>query len=401
MRLRTAPVHLHLLLVVRIRRLPGHMCPAAWCRVVPRLIAAVALLMLCVLVPQPFAAQMPDDSSQAPTFRAGVGIVQVPVVVRDRKGLPVRGLPREAFAVRERGRAMPLVAFEEVQRDAGFTSAPRDVILVMDDLNTRPEVMPRATQAARDLLDRMDPADRVALVKTSTFPDIRQDATTNRALVTRALDRIRGQHTTATARFWAASQGLSVLRSLCDRLATDASGARRHTIVLFSEGYGFTPFDQTGWVDLEILRDVRTITGRAAQANASIYAIHAAGLEVGGGGFRGRTTRVTGPSAGGTTGPGFGSSLAIIDDLSALAALAHDTGGRLTRWTNDLLANVPAMLSDADEYYLLSYEMPEITDTERRARVPAARQIDVRVERSDVEVRARQSYVHPEGMRGR
>jgi VWFA-related protein len=166
--------------------------------------------------------------------------------------------------------------------------------------------------------------------------------------------------------------------------------------MLFGEGYGINAFDQSGWVDEDVLRDVRTITGRAAQANVAIYAIHAAGLEVGAVGFRGRTARVAGSGA---LGPGFGSSLAVIDDLSALAALAHDTGGRITRWTNDLLAGVPAMLSDVDEYYVLSYEMPELTAQERGARIPVARQIDVRVARRGVDVRARQSYVHPGGLR--
>jgi VWFA-related protein len=361
-------------------------------------LAWLAVSLATVLCSAGVAAGQDDDPPLQPTFRAGVGIVQVPVIVRDRQGQPVYGLPRDVFTVLDRGRPMTLVGFEEVRRVDHAPPMPREIVLVIDDLNTRPEVMPRAIQAARELLPRLDPDDRVALINTSTFPDIRREATTSHVIISRDLDRIRGQSTIGTPRFWAIQQSLSVLRSLFEQLATEATGSRRYTVVLFSEGYGFNPFDQTGWVDLEILRDVRAITGRAAQANASIYAIHAAGLEIGGGGFRGRSTRVVGNPIGTSGGFAFGSSLSTIDDLSALAALAHDTGGRLTRWTNDLLANVPQMLSDVDEYYLLSYEMPEVTDEERRARVPLARQLDVRVNRPGVQVRARQSYVHPEGI---
>ncbi len=56
------------------------------------------------------------------------------------------------------------------------------------------------------------------------------------------------------------------------------------------------------------------------------------------------------------------------------------------------------MLSDADEYYLLTYEMPGYTDRDRQGRLPQVRQLDVRVHRPDVSVRARQGYVHPRAL---
>ncbi len=339
--------------------------------------------------------------AQSPALRAEVGLVQVPVVVCDEDGQPVHGLPDDAFDVFENGRRMTLVDVRHVQRgaeDAGYT--PRELVIVLDDSSIRPEVMPRAAQAARDLLGRLDPRDRVALVNTSTLPDVRVEFTTSRIALERATARVRGQRDGAQAFGWQRSRhGLAVIASLLDHLREVAHGDRRSTLVLFSEGYDIEAAAQRGLVDPDILRGVRAVVGRAALANVAIYAIDPAGLQPGASVTQTTGTRPVGP-AGRLRHAGVSSSLKAIDDLSALAALAHDTGGRLTRSTNDLLAQVPAMLADMDDYYLLSYEMPEASARDRRGNVPAVRQIDVRVRRAGLDVRARQAYIHPSALGG-
>lgn len=345
-----------------------------------------------------FQARVPPERVQAPTVRSGAGLVQVPVIVRDGDGRPARGLPADAFAVFEAGRRMALVSVEEVQRDASVDPyVPREMLLVLDDVNTRPQIMPRATAAARDLLDRLDPRDRVALINTGSQPSLRVDFTTTRTPLRQALARVRGQDMPDEGfSWWRGRQGLTAVRTLLEQLRGEADGNRRVTLVLFTEGYGIAPAEQSGMVERSLLEDVRTIVGLAAQANVAIYAIDPAGLEIVRGVSRATGSRPVGPvEKMRRAGIPIASSLSAPDDPSALGALAHDTGGRLTRWTNDLLANVPAMLSDADAYYVLTYEMPGATDRDRTARVPHVRQIDVRVHRPGVTVRARQGYVHP------
>lgn len=356
-------------------------------------LAAVVALTAAASAAQP-AAPVPE--AQPPMFRNGVGLVRVPVVVCDDAGRFVDDVPAAAFDVFENGRRMPLVDVEIVQRgSAGRPYAPREILVVVDDLAIRPQVMPLAARAAHDLLDRFDPRDRVALVNTSTMPDLRIDFTTSRAVLDRAVDRLRGQQDAGHAFGWQrARQGLAVLRSVLEQLRAEGDGSRRVMLVLLSEGYDVDAVAQRGMVDLDILRDVRAVVGLAAQANVTIHAIDPAGLQVDASPFRPTGVRPVGPAAR-MRRSGVSSSLAAIADQSALAALAHDTGGRLTRWTNDPLANVPAMLADADDYYLLTYEMPEATARDRRGQAPVARQIDVRVRRPDLDVRARQAYVHP------
>lgn len=346
---------------------------------------ACALCLLC-------GASLADAQ---PASRAGNGLVHVPVVVRDANGHPVRDLRPADFDVFENGRRRALVdvaIFQRAPEDREYV--PRRVVLVLDDLNVRPQHMPLATRAVRELLQRLDARDLVALVNTSTLPDVEVDFTTARVALGQALDRIRGQRQPDLAFTWQrARQGLAVLERVLAQLRSARGSDERLTLVLVSEGYDFEPAAQRGQVDVDILRDVRTVVGLAAQANVAIYAIDPSGLDINGQVFRSTGTRPIGPAA--SMRFGMSSSLSAIDDLSALAALAHDTGGRLTRVTNDLLTEASAMLADADDYYVLTYEMPEATDADRRGSVPTARQIDVRVRRPHLTVRAPQSYLHP------
>lgn len=358
-----------------------------------RLAAAAAIAVgLCGDAPRATA----PASAQA--FRPETGLVQVPVVVRDEDGRPVRGLPPDAFALFEAGRRMTLVGVDELRRDPSVEPyQPREVLIVVDDMNTRPQVMPRALEAAGALLERLDPRDRVALVNTASQPALRVDFTTTRTPLRQALARVRGQDMPDEGfSWWRGRQALTVIRTLLDGLRREATGGRRVMLMLFTEGYGIEQAEQSGVVDRSLLEDVRTIVGLAAQANVAIHAIDPSGLDMRRGLSRATGSRPVGPVAKmRRAGMPIASSLSAPDDPSALGALAHDTGGRLTRWTNDLLANLPAMLADADHFYLLTYEMPGATDRDRKGGVPHVRQIDVRVHRPDVTVRAQQGYVHP------
>src|SRR5258708_8135921 len=52
------------------------------------------------------------ETVQSPTFEAGVALVRVTVVVRDKTGALVRGLKREDFTITEDGKPQTIEAFE-------------------------------------------------------------------------------------------------------------------------------------------------------------------------------------------------------------------------------------------------------------------------------------------------
>jgi VWFA-related protein len=98
------------------------------------------------------AAQQ-DTSASVPTFKSRTDLVLVPVAVRDSKGGHVRGLGREAFSLKEKGKDQEITLFEEVRPDSSRAPAmpdrgygnmaydnagrPQLTIIVLDLLNMR------------------------------------------------------------------------------------------------------------------------------------------------------------------------------------------------------------------------------------------------------------------------
>jgi Ca-activated chloride channel homolog len=134
----------------------------------------IALLVSSGLVPFVNAAQQPDQQ----VFRAGVDLVSVAVVVRDRQGRVVPSLRREDFTVRDGGQPRAIVDFHA---DAG---APIGVALLIDASGS----MPRDTHVARRighrLLDQLaDGRDDAALLTFDTRLLVQRAFTTDIAAV--------------------------------------------------------------------------------------------------------------------------------------------------------------------------------------------------------------------------
>ena len=74
----------------------------------------MALLCSVLIARSPF----PSDPN-APSFRSAVNRATVPVIVRDREGRAVRGLPKEAFELLDEGRPQQIVSFFARDRARG------------------------------------------------------------------------------------------------------------------------------------------------------------------------------------------------------------------------------------------------------------------------------------------
>lgn len=57
-------------------------------------------------------------AASVPTFKSRTDLVLVPVVVRDSKGGHVRGLSKEAFSLKEKGKEQEITLFEEVRPES-------------------------------------------------------------------------------------------------------------------------------------------------------------------------------------------------------------------------------------------------------------------------------------------
>ena len=175
-----------------------------------RLPCVAALALVAVASSQPPAA---PPATQAPqtTFRTGVDLIQVDVVVLDKDRRPVTGLAAGDFSVQLDGRPAPIDAFaaialpersraeggaawtREVPSDVS-TNQRRDegrlVVIVMD--RTIPAGAPTLTAQAiaRAAVDALRPMDLAAVVRTSGIAreGVSQGFTADRARLRAAID---------------------------------------------------------------------------------------------------------------------------------------------------------------------------------------------------------------------
>jgi VWFA-related protein len=151
----------------------------------------------------------PGAQSQRPTFRAGVQLVDVDVVVFDKTtGQPIRNLKKRDFTIVDRKRTQPIATFSEVNydHDPNEPSLPpsvaldvsdnrsvqstRLVLIVVDDLHIAKSLTDRTKGLLREMLQDLGPSATVGLAFTSGKPGV--EMTEDRALVYRQIEAFKG-----------------------------------------------------------------------------------------------------------------------------------------------------------------------------------------------------------------
>ena len=153
-------------------------------------------------------------STQQPTFKVSVNVVDVDVTVKDAQGNFVTGLSAEDFEVFEDGKPQVIQTFSYLELPAqartsfsvGGQPVPADVrsnrdvesgrvyIIVLDDLNVAPLRTAIVRRRARDFIEQhFGPRDLAAVVVTSGRKDAAQEFTNDPALLLRAVDNFFGQ----------------------------------------------------------------------------------------------------------------------------------------------------------------------------------------------------------------
>ena len=161
--------------------------------------------LLCLVAPA---------STQQPTFKTSVNVVDVDVTVKDAQGNFVTGLTADDFEVSEDGKPQTIQTFSYIElpiqtrTSFGFGGRPvaadvrtnRDVesgrvyIIVLDDLNVAPLRTAIVRRRARDFIEQhFGPRDLAAVVVTSGRKDAAQEFTNDPALLLRAVDNFFGQ----------------------------------------------------------------------------------------------------------------------------------------------------------------------------------------------------------------
>lgn len=277
---------------------------------------------------------------------SSAALLQVDAVATDRRGDPVADLrPGDVEIWLEQYR-IPLESMAVLTAEDERTR--RSIVLLLDDITVRQELAPRVREVGRRFVEGLEPGDEMAIVSLSGAS---MKSTGDRPALRRAVD---GYGVRATMPMHADDLGARVLNTLSalSRQLAEAPGHRR-TIVGIGSGWVFDTPVPPSTISRSLRAEWTAAMRAMAFANAALYVIDPGGL----GASR---------TASGTSG------------------LARETGGYAFLNTNDLAGAADRIMREAVTYYILRFEDPPFF------RTAPLRKLDVRTQRRDVTIRARQ-----------
>jgi VWFA-related protein len=343
----------------------------------------------------------------AVTFKVEINYVEIDAVVSDAQGTFVRGLTKDDFRVTEAGKPQSISALTLVDIPVDRADPPlfrpsviepdvasnreafngRVFLIVLDDLWTDPARTGLVRAAARQFVRRyVGSNDLVAVVTTAGGTRAAQDFTGSHVRLVAAVDRFVGRKRADSdiERTMMARNAYDALRGLAQYLG--GIRGRRKAIVWFGEGVDYNidnPFESP---NADVVRqEMQDTIAAATRANVSFYGVDARGV---GAGL---------DEAVGLTGlpDDTGGMVSVQDTVrrahNSLRTVSTETGGFAIVDRGDLNAAFEQIVRDNSSYYVLGYYS---TDERRDGRF---RDVQVRVTRPGLTVKARKGYVAPKG----
>lgn len=363
----------------------------------------------CAQAPaQPSAQAAPQAKQEAPLLRVTTHLVQVNVVVQDKKGEPVADLTRDDFTLLDQGQPQQITSFS-LESLGMLPAPPRAVpadfysnrleqkegtptaatVILLDGLNTKFEDMAYARQQIIKFLGQLQPQDRVGLYTLTTKLTILQDFTSDAAPLLRALERYKGHSSTALAatEFEPADTGVSQIDAFLDdanqrvadfytinraqqtALALEAIAnhvARlpgRKNLIWVSGGFpfyiGFGDVPASASQGPTTFNEAVEHAARALNdANLAVYPVDARGLI----GPHSANPSMSAASRGTVGRRGAVPSVPRISPVRAnfdtMNILADRTGGRAFYNTNDIQGSIRRAIEDSRVTYVLGYYPP-------------------------------------------
>ncbi len=365
------------------------------------------------------------------TVRISADLVQLDVIVTDRKGKPVRGLKRDDFELFDNNKLQHISHFSEeeikgrrISEDGDeFKSLPkaitsgemkRVIAFVVDTLHMKPESVYRTQKMLEDFIDtKMSPGDLVLILPTAGGSGLFQQFTPDQRVLRKAASRLRPfifSNETVPHRSLSAGAtrpmgmggarggigGLSgagrtggfgqpdpleeadvrnTLGTLNNLVKAMKQLPGRKVGVFVSEGFRMLQTQTTF--------DLNETIARAARASVVFYSIDPRGLD---------SLGLSAADSADDIGDDLGAFLDnrrsdLFESQDSLNALALDTGGRFYRNSNDVKAGLNDLLEENSAYYLLGFQ-PESGKWDGKYH-----KIKVAVKgRSDLVVSARRGY---------
>ncbi len=396
-------------------------------------IALPAVLIVLTLVAafgQSAPPQPPPRKDQPLLLRSNTHLVQISVVVHDRKGEPVADLKKEDFTLTEKGKPQTIGVFSVESsgklatpafklpphifsnRLGGHSGIPSSVtVILLDSLNTRWQDQSDARQQLVKFLQQIHPEDRVAIYSLGRGLKILHDYTTDSTQLLARLADYNGQNlpnlaasepnaadvasteafslgnllgaSQAEADFHMTDRVVNTLQALEAIAGHLASLPGRKNLIWLSGGFplqiGFdeiptanSPIKEQRRFTEEMDHTIRALNN----ANVAMYPVDARGLVVGAGlaSAESRDPVKRAPFA------------PLVLNLDTMEELASRTGGRASYNGNDLNNAIRRAMEDARVTYTLGYYP---TDDAQDGKF---HEIKVKVDRPGVNVRYRKGY---------
>jgi VWFA-related protein len=402
------------------------------------------------------SSQAPAVSQPQPVFRVGVDAVRIDAVVTDKDGRVVTDLTAKDFELRQDGKVqqITLARFVPVQTSAeqpvpaappsvkkGEPAPPpppaaklskaqvqRSIALVVDDLSLSAESFEYTRQGLHKFIDtQLQPADLVALVRTSAPGGTMQPFTTDRRLLHAQVDGMRwtamsrsgvesfepvqgsflgigmvappgGQGPAAPGidptdftvvndlrRHMSAAGTLGAL-NLIIRGASELPG--RRAIVLLSEGFALMTNDNGAYIPEP---RTRLALDRAIEAalrhGVVVYSVDTRGLQTG--------RMLASDNVVGNAVPASAEAdrkRFVLDTQEGLTYVAEQTGGIAALNTNDIGAGIARVVNDIRSYYILGYTPDENTFA-KPGKTPKLHKLSLKVKRPGLTVRTRKTFL--------
>ncbi len=391
--------------------------------------AFLLLILMAVPTSPPFASKVAGQQGRkdgstalipqqkkAPAVRVATRLVQVNVVVQDKKGQAITDLTREDFEVTEQGKTQAISVFsvESNQQPVGLVeplpantysnlpsragATPNLTVILLDTLNTPIADQVKAKKEVLQFLGQIKPGDRIAIYGLGSALRVIHDFTGDGDALTRALARYAGwlssaqQASTAeifdNTRLAENAQEAKIIEAM-DSFLTESSLAMaarhieyrtnltlqaleavanhlaflpgRKCLIWVSAGFPFSYGSEAVLIarTLENARNSDEIIARTARsltnANVAIYPVDARGLI---------STVASNPSTRVSVATTTARQAARLDTQSldqtlsshdTMQKLADQTGGRASYNANDIHTAVQRTLDDSRHVYTIGY----------------------------------------------
>jgi VWFA-related protein len=148
----------------------------------------MASLLFAAYLPAQQKPSVPDQTpaSTAPTIAVDARLVNLPVVVRDKKGALIQNLTKDDFVLQVDGKPQTIRYFDK------DTNLPLTLGLLVDTSLSQREVIDEERAASSTFLDQMltTPKDRAFIMQFAAETELLQDLTSSRPLLQAALKEI-------------------------------------------------------------------------------------------------------------------------------------------------------------------------------------------------------------------